>query len=119
MNSKKDVVFVIVVQYIVVALRFFIEIFMLGAFMYWGFHIDKGMLIKVLLGIGSPLLMAIIWGAFIAPKASFPVSVPVGVILQIIIFGLAGAALYFSGKQTIAVIFLADSTNRHDFIVCT
>ena len=41
------------------------------------------MAVKVLLGAGAPLAMAVVWGAFIAPKASFAVTAVVN-----------GAALY-------------------------
>ena len=45
------------------------------------------------------------WGTFIAPKASIPVSVPLRIILQSIIFALAVAALYLSDKSKLATIF--------------
>ncbi len=95
----------IVVQYAIISIFFLLELAMLAAFVYWGFHIDGGLLIKILFGIGTPILVAIIWGTFIAPKASIPVSVSIRMILQIILFGSAAAALYFSGKGTLAIIF--------------
>lgn len=95
----------IIVQYAVVTIFFFLELAMLAAFMYWGFHVDKGMLIKILLGIGTPILVAIIWGTFIAPKASVPVSLPLRIFLQIILFGSAVVALYFSEKRMLATVF--------------
>lgn len=97
---------VIVFQYAVVTIFFLLELAALGAFIYWGFNIDKGLLIKVVFGIGTPLLVAIFWGTFIAPKASIPVSVPLRIFLQIIVFGSAVAALYFSEKSMLAIIFL-------------
>ncbi|USK36533.1 YrdB family protein (plasmid) [Bacillus sp. F19] len=92
-------------QYAVLAIFFLLELSALMAFMYWGFQIDKEMLIKILFGLGTPILVAIIWGTFIAPKASIPVSVPVRIFLQLIIFGSAAAALYYSEKSTLATIF--------------
>ena len=86
--------------------RFFIlEIAMLVSFMYWGFHLDTSLFVKILFGVGTPILVAIIWGTFIAPKASIPVTVPIRVLLQIILFSLAAVALYFSEKATLAIIF--------------
>ena len=94
-----------VFQYAIISIFFLLELVMLGSFMYWGFHLDKNWLIKILFGIGSPLIVAIIWGVFIAPKASIPVSVPIRILLQIILFGSAAIALYFSEKRTLAIIF--------------
>ena len=70
-----------------------------------GFHLDTSWLIKILFGIGTPLIVAIIWGIFIAPKTSIPVSIPVRILLQIILFSSAAVALYFSEKGTLAIIF--------------
>ncbi|TQR20591.1 DUF2568 domain-containing protein [Psychrobacillus vulpis] len=81
------------------------EICALAAFSFWGFHIDQGRITKILFGIGTPLLIAIFWGTFISPKATFPVTVPVRIVLQFIIFALAAAALYFSDKSLLAFIF--------------
>ena len=94
------------VQYTVLGIFFLMELCALAAFSYWGFHLNRGWFIKILLGIGAPLLVAIFWGTFIAPKASIPVSIPVRIILQLIIFALAIAALHFSSKSMLAVVFL-------------
>ena len=92
-------------QYAIISIFFLLELAMLGSFMYWGFHLNNGWLIKILFGIGTPLIVAIIWGVFIAPKASIPVTVPLRILLQIILFGSAAVALYFSEKGTLAIIF--------------
>ncbi len=94
-----------VVQYAIISIFFLLEIAMLVSFMYWGFHLDTSLLVKILFGIGTPILVAIIWGTFIAPKASIPVSVPIRILLQIILFSSAAVALYFSEKGTLAIIF--------------
>lgn len=104
-TNMKDVFLVIIVQYAVMALFFFLELATLAALMYWGFHMDKEILMKTVLGIGTPILVAIIWGTFIAPKASIPVAVPLRIFLQLIIFDSAVAALYFSEKSMLAIIF--------------
>lgn len=77
----------------------------LATFSYWGFHLKRSWLINILFGIGTPLLVAIFWGAFVAPKASYPVSIPVRIVLQLIVFAFAVAALYFSGKTKLAFLF--------------
>jgi hypothetical protein len=95
----------IVIQYAIISIFFLLEIAMLVSFMYWGFHLDNRLLIKILFGIGTPIVVAIIWGVFIAPKASIPVTVPIRILLQIILFGSAAVALYFSEKGALAIVF--------------
>jgi hypothetical protein len=86
-------------------LRFLLELCMLAALAYWGFHSGGGTSRHVVLGIGAPLLAAIYWGLFISPKAKFPFPLPVKLILEIIVFALAIVALYASGQQLLAIIF--------------
>ncbi|MFJ5771030.1 YrdB family protein [Psychrobacillus sp. NPDC093180] len=95
----------IIIQSTVFGLFFLMELCALAAFSYWGFHMNRGWLINSLLGVGTPLLVAIFWGTFIAPKASIPVSIPLRIMLQSIIFALVVAALYFSDKSRLAIIF--------------
>ena len=51
------------------ALRFLLELCALGALGYWGFKTGGGALAKVGLGLGVPLVAAVVWGTFVAPKA--------------------------------------------------
>lgn len=81
------------------------ELFALGAFSYWGFHMNKGWFINTVFGIGTPLLVAIFWGTFIAPKAAYPVTIPIRILLQLIVFGLATTALFAAGKGKLAIVF--------------
>ncbi|WP_339251733.1 YrdB family protein [Sporosarcina sp. FSL W8-0480] len=86
-------------------LRFILEMCGLIAVSYWGFQSGSGFLMKSVLGIGSPLLMAIVWGLFVSPKAPMQFKGFRRVILELIIFGIAALALYDVGKQLLAIVF--------------
>jgi Protein of unknown function (DUF2568) len=88
------------------ALRFLLELCALGALGYWGYQTGSGLLAKIGLAIGAPLLAAVVWGAFIAPKASVPVPVWLWLALQVVIFGLAAASLVLTGHRTLAGVFV-------------
>lgn len=88
-----------------IALRFILEVCALGFLTYWGFQSSQGILTKLVLGIGSPLLIAIIWGVFGSPAAPIPVQGILRILLELLIFGLATLALYSSGKPTLAIIY--------------
>ncbi len=50
-------------------LRFFLELCVLVIFGYWGYKTGGSSIwMKLVLGIGSPILFAIVWGIFLAPK---------------------------------------------------
>jgi hypothetical protein len=53
---------------------FLLELCALAALGYWGFRTASGPAAKAALGIGAPLLAAVLWGLFAAPRA--PVSIP-------------------------------------------
>ncbi|HLO32795.1 MAG TPA: YrdB family protein, partial [Anaerolineales bacterium] len=52
--------------------RFLLELCMLAALGYWGFKTQSGWVMKIIIGIGLPILIAVIWGLFLAPRATYP-----------------------------------------------
>ena len=86
-------------------LRFLLELCALGALGYWGFKIGSVTITKIALGVGAPLAAAIVWGVFVSPRA--PVELPglVVLLLQVLVFGAAAAALVASGHRTLAMAF--------------
>jgi len=95
-----------ILKMINLGLRFLLELSMLGIFGYWGYRTGGSTTwLKLLLGIGTPILFAIIWGTFLAPKASIHLREPWPLLLELIIFGLAGWALFSTGKTNLAIVF--------------
>ncbi|MGV3464002.1 MAG: YrdB family protein [Heyndrickxia sp.] len=94
------------IQSFFLGIVFLVELVALVAYSYWGFHKGNGIGIKLLLGVGTPLLVAFFWGLFLSPKATISVNLPLRILLKIIVFGLASFAVYTTGKHTLAVIFL-------------
>lgn len=95
------------------AVRFLSELCVLAALGYWGFHTGKGQIVKLGLGIGVPLLAALVWAMFGAPHAAMPVHGPLRAVLEVAIFGSASAALSMAGHPALAVAFgLAVLINR-------
>jgi len=88
-------------------LRFLLELCMLGAVAYWGFETGDGAAMQALLGVGAPLLMAVVWGVFISPKATIPLRPVPWVALQAVLFGSAAVALATFASHELAVAFLA------------
>ncbi|HYF76264.1 MAG TPA: YrdB family protein [Symbiobacteriaceae bacterium] len=85
--------------------RFLLEICALVGLGYWGFRTGNGGTARYVLGIGAPLLAAVVWGMFVAPKASIPVSGAVRMGLELVIFGSAAAALWAVGRTGLAAAF--------------
>jgi hypothetical protein len=94
------------------ALRFVLELCMLAALAYWGFSTKDSTLVHVLLGVGVPLLAAIIWGIFLSPRAFVQLPEPLKLALEILVFAVATVALYSTGRiaeaLALAVLYLVN-----------
>ena len=86
-------------------LMFLLELCMLAALGYWGFTLDQGLAVRVGVGLAAPLLAAVVWGVWMAPKASNPLQEPWHLLLELLIFGLAITALYAAGQLQLALAF--------------
>jgi hypothetical protein len=87
------------------ALAFLLELCLLAALGYWGFRVGSGPIARAALGIGAPLLMAVVWGVFMAPKASIQLAGPIHLVLGLVLFGMGVAALFAAGQPNLALIF--------------
>lgn len=82
------------------AVAFLLELCALAALGYWGFQVGGGTPAKIGLAIGVPLLTAVVWGLFIAPRAVVTLPPAINLALRILVFGLAVAGLAVAGRPT-------------------
>ena len=83
---------------------FLLELCALAALGYWGVQTGGGPLTKTVLGLGVPLLAAVLWGTFAAPRA--PVTLPlVRFGIKLLVFGSAAVALNATGHRTLVLTF--------------
>lgn len=86
---------------------FLLELAVLLAVGYWGFSLTHGAAVRLLTALGGPLLMAILWGVFAAPKASAPLNGVAGVAFRIMWFGVGALAFWFAGTPLAALVLAA------------
>jgi hypothetical protein len=89
------------------ALAFLLELCALVAFVWWGYQSGQGTLAKIALAVGAPLVVAVFWGLFVAPRAVFTLPPLWRSLLALLVFGAAAIALYVTGQQTLALVFAA------------
>ena len=87
------------------ALSFFLELCMVLAYGYWGFKAGNGLVMQLLLGIGVPLAVIVIWGFFLAPASKQRLQGVPHWMLEIILFVAAIVALFVAGQPNWAMIF--------------
>lgn len=101
---------------IILTAFFLLELGAMVAFGYWGYHIKAGHAVKIILAIASPLVVAILWGVFLSPKALLSIfTFPFRTALKLVVFVVASAALYAAGRSVLGLVFLIISL----FIVAT
>lgn len=87
-------------------LRFLLELCALGALGYWGFKTGNATITKLVLGVGAPLVAAVVWGTFLSPRAPVQLPALTVLMLQALVFGSAAAALVATGHRTLALVFV-------------
>jgi hypothetical protein len=93
------------------ALRFLLELSALAAVAYWGWS-EHGGIWQWVLVVAGPLAVATLWGRWVAPKATRRVGDPWKLLLELLVFGAAVAALFWSDQQALAIV-LAAATLLH------
>ncbi|QBD77097.1 DUF2568 domain-containing protein [Ktedonosporobacter rubrisoli] len=93
------------IKYVNMGLAFLLELGVLVALGYWGFQVGQGMLMKILPGIGLPVLAIIVWGILGAPKSSWQLQGIWYLALQVVFFGSAALALFSAGRRDLGIAF--------------
>jgi hypothetical protein len=87
------------------AVRFLLELAALAALAYWGFHTGESLVTDVLLGVGAPVVAAVVWGTFAAPRSERRLSGGALVAVQLAVLGAGAVALAAAGRTVLAAIF--------------
>ena len=89
--------------------RFLLELGALGAFSYWGATARASGALRAALAVILPLIVALLWGLFISPKARYSTGRAGQVGLGVIVFLVAALLLRERGHVTVAAAFAATS----------
>jgi hypothetical protein len=79
------------------ALRFVLELGALAALAYGGWRVDGPLWLRLLFAVAAPLAAALIWGRWVAPRASHLLDDPLRLVPEWVVFGGAVAALVATG----------------------
>lgn len=92
---------------------FLLELCVLVVLGYWGFETGQGIIFKVVLGIGAPVVAIVIWAIFGAPASKRRLQGIWYWLLKVVFFGSAIVALFIANQPALgaafAVIFVLNS----------
>jgi hypothetical protein len=80
---------------------FLSELAALAALASWGWTATDAPVLRVVLAVGAPLVAAVLWGLFAAPKARVRVTALV-LLVKVLVFGAAALALVSTGHPVLA-----------------
>ncbi|SRR6266702_482415 len=89
------------------AVAFLLELCVLAAFVYWGFHLNTNIFFRIIAGIGTPLVVTTLWGIWLAPNAELRLGMAWLVVLKVALFGLASLSLISSDQPGLGIILLS------------
>ena len=87
-------------------LKFALELAALAAFAYWGASVGSGV-VSVVLAVVTPLVAALLWGRFAAPRASRRLPTGARVAFELGFFALAAVGLVTAGAAVAGVVLAA------------
>jgi Protein of unknown function (DUF2568) len=85
--------------------RFLVELATLAALAVAGASAGTGLGWRIVLAIGGPVLLAIIWGLVMAPLARRRIADPARLVVEVVLFLLAALALALVGDVVAAVVY--------------
>jgi Protein of unknown function (DUF2568) len=80
-------------------LRFLLELCLLAALAYVGLQVN------VIVAVVLPVVAAVVWALFVSPKARYPLSLPLWVGIQALLFGVAVVGLLVVGSVALGIVF--------------
>ena len=89
------------------AIRFVVEMLGVAFVAYWGFSASDDTLTGAILGVGAVVVFAVIWGAFLAPKADRGLGRAQKNVIGTIVLLVAAGALALAGQPVIALVYAA------------
>jgi hypothetical protein len=92
-------------------LRFFLELSALAAVANWGWS-EPGGEWRWVLVVAAPLVVTLVWGRWMAPRSNHRVGDPWRLIIELLVFGSAVAALAAADQPELAII-LAGAAALH------
>ncbi|GGL63006.1 YrdB family protein [Halocalculus aciditolerans] len=92
---------------VALAARFLLELGALAALGYWGWVAGDTVASRAVLAAGAPLAAAVVWGAFVAPRARYRLADPARLLVELAVFGAATAGLSLAVSAAAAFAYAA------------
>lgn len=96
-----------VIKAVNAVVSFALELVALGVFGYYGYQLDLPGWARIAAAVALPLLLALLWGIFAAPRSERRLSGLALLAFKVVVFGAAVLALYALGYPLPALVLAA------------
>lgn len=86
-------------------LAFLLELALLGALCDGGFNVHSAVAVRVMVGVGGPIVVMLIWSVLAAPGAQYRLALPWLLVLKVALFALAVLVLILVQHTGLAIVF--------------
>ncbi len=86
-------------------IAFLLELIMVFAVGYWGYHVGKTTLSKYSLVILLPVIAIVLWGVFAAPRSAHRLEPTARLVFVLVLFGITSFLIHDSGHTKLAIAF--------------
>jgi hypothetical protein len=86
-------------------LRFVLELGGIVALGYWGVHASKDLPVQVVLAVGAPAALILVWALFVAPRAVYPMPRVAQAIAGGLLLAVAAVAVVIAGQPLVGLVY--------------
>ncbi|MFE9429040.1 YrdB family protein [Kitasatospora sp. NPDC006697] len=86
-------------------LAFLLELVALGGLAWWGWAVGPGLVGRLLLAVAAPLLAAVLWGRYAAPRATVKLPLTGILVVKAVVFLSATAAFWTVAGAPTGLVF--------------
>lgn len=87
------------------AIRFLLELAGIAALAYWGWTATDNVTMRLVLGLGAPALLIVLWSLVVAPRATNPIPQQQRMLIGSGLLEVAALALFLAGQPLLALAF--------------
>jgi hypothetical protein len=85
-------------------LRFLLELCVLAALAYWGATVSLRLPARIAIAVGLPLVVAVIWGLLVSPRARIDLGPQLRLVIELVIFAGGVVALLARERLLLAIL---------------
>jgi hypothetical protein len=86
-------------------LRFLLELAGIAALAFWGWNVTTAQPARIVLAVGAPIVLIVVWALAVAPKAENSLPQTTRMLIGSVLLLVAAGGVYLAGQPVAAFVF--------------